>query len=83
MSERITCLVQASQNPDGGFGQHAGAPSDAISTAYALIVLSGHFDPAPAARASRYLLAQQRPDGGITSIPDMLGPRPFPYHVRC
>lgn len=81
MSERITCLVQASQNPDGGFGQHAGAPSDAISTAYALIVLSGHFDPAPAARAARYLLAQQRPDGGITSIPDMLGPRPFPYHV--
>lgn len=81
ISERITCLVQASQNPDGGFGQHAGAPSDAISTAYALIVLSGHFDPAPAARATRYLLAKQRPDGGITSIPDMLGPRPFPYHV--
>lgn len=81
MSRRITGLVQAAQNPDGGFGQHDGAPSDAISTAYALIILADRSSPAPAARATRYLLAQQRPDGSITSVPDMLGPRPFPYHI--
>ncbi|MFI9586342.1 prenyltransferase/squalene oxidase repeat-containing protein [Streptomyces sp. NPDC052236] len=81
MSERITGLVRDSQNADGGFGQQEGTPSDAISTGYALIVLAGQFDPAPAVRATAYLLAQQRPDGSITSVPDMLGPRPFPYHV--
>ncbi|MDW4908543.1 prenyltransferase/squalene oxidase repeat-containing protein [Streptomyces sp. ADMS] len=81
MSGRIVGLVQSAQNADGGFGQQNGAPSDAISTAYALIILAGQLDPAPAARATRYLLAQQRPDGSIISVPDMVGPRPFPYHV--
>jgi squalene-hopene/tetraprenyl-beta-curcumene cyclase/sporulenol synthase len=81
MSGRIARLVQSAQNEDGGFGQQSGAPSDAISTAYALIVLAGQLDPAPAALATRYLLAQQRPDGSIISVPDMVGPRPFPYHV--
>ncbi|MEU0116359.1 prenyltransferase/squalene oxidase repeat-containing protein [Streptomyces bobili] len=81
MSGRITGLVQTAQNADGGFGQQNGAPSDAISTAYALIILAGQSDPAPAVHATRYLLAQQRPDGSIVSVPDMLGPRPFPYHV--
>jgi prenyltransferase beta subunit len=81
MCGRIASLVQSAQNADGGFGQQKGVPSDAISTAYALIILAGQLDPAPAVRATGYLLAQQRPDGSIVSVPDMLGPRPFPYHV--
>ncbi|WP_328375189.1 terpene cyclase/mutase family protein [Streptomyces sp. NBC_00440] len=81
MSSRIAGLVRTTQNADGGFGQQNDAPSDAISTAYALIILAGQPDPAPAARAARHLLTQQRSDGGIVSVPDMLGPRPFPYHV--
>lgn len=81
MSGRIAGLVQSTQNADGGFGQRDGASSDAISTAYALIILAGQRDPAPAAHATGYLLTQQRPDGSIISVPDMLGPRPFPYHV--
>ncbi|TXS42024.1 hypothetical protein EAO72_15390 [Streptomyces sp. or43] len=81
MNRRIIGLVRAAQNEDGGFGQRNGAPSDAISTAYALIILAGQSDPAPAVRATRCLLARQRPDGSIISVPDMLGPRPFPYHV--
>ncbi|WP_405559780.1 prenyltransferase/squalene oxidase repeat-containing protein [Streptomyces sp. NBC_01180] len=81
MSSRIAGLVRITQNADGGFGQQKDAPSDAISTAYALIILAGQPGPAPAARAARYLLTQQRSDGGIVSVPDMLGPRPFPYHV--
>ncbi|MFH8974242.1 prenyltransferase/squalene oxidase repeat-containing protein [Streptomyces sp. NPDC017890] len=81
MSGRIAGLVRAAQNSDGGFGQSHGASSDAISTAYALIILATQPDPAPAARTADYLLTQQRPDGSIVSTPDMLGPRPFPYHV--
>ncbi|MEU2739944.1 prenyltransferase/squalene oxidase repeat-containing protein [Streptomyces sp. NPDC007095] len=81
MSSRIAGLVKSAQNADGGFGQQNGAPSDAISTAYALIILAGQLDSAPAARATRYLLTQQRPDGSIISVPDMLGPRPFTYYV--
>ncbi|WP_121714539.1 prenyltransferase/squalene oxidase repeat-containing protein [Streptomyces sp. E5N91] len=81
MSDRIAGLVQSTQNADGGFGHRDGASSDAISTAYALIILAGQRDPAPAAHATGYLLTQQRPDGSVISIPDMLGPRPFPYHV--
>lgn len=81
MSGRIAHLVQSTQNADGGFGQQTRAPSDAISTAYALIILAGLPDPAPAVRATGYLLARQRADGSIVSVPDMLGPRPFPYHV--
>ncbi|MFI1753415.1 prenyltransferase/squalene oxidase repeat-containing protein [Streptomyces sp. NPDC020571] len=81
MCRRIAGLVHSAQNADGGFGQQNGAPSDAISTAYALIILAGQGDLAPAVRATGYLLAQQRRDGSIISVPDMLGPRPFPYHV--
>jgi hypothetical protein len=81
MCRRIAGLVQSAQNADGGFGQQNGAPSDAISTAYALIILAGQGDLARAVRATGYLLAQQRRDGSIISVPDMLGPRPFPYHV--
>ncbi|SHM37387.1 prenyltransferase/squalene oxidase repeat-containing protein [Actinacidiphila paucisporea] len=81
MHERITSLVCADQRADGGFGQQDGSRSDAISTAYGLIVLAGRPDPAPAARAARHLLSHVRPDGSVDSPPDMVGPRPFPYHV--
>ncbi|MCX4461263.1 terpene cyclase/mutase family protein [Streptomyces sp. NBC_01728] len=83
MNERILSLVLAAQRADGGFGQQEGSQSDAISTSYGLIILTGQGAPAPAARATRYLLAQLHHDsgGGITSPPDILGPRPFPYHV--
>lgn len=81
MRERITSLVCADQRVDGGFGQQDGSRSDAISTAYALMILTGRPDPAPAARAARYLLSHVRPDGSVESPSDMVGPRPFPYHV--
>ncbi|MFI6729126.1 prenyltransferase/squalene oxidase repeat-containing protein [Streptomyces atratus] len=81
MHEQTLSLVRAAQRADGGFGQQDGSPSDAISTSYGLIILTGQADPAPAARATRYLLAQLRPHGGTPSPPDMLGPRPFPYDV--
>ncbi|MFI2780886.1 prenyltransferase/squalene oxidase repeat-containing protein [Streptomyces sp. ALB3] len=81
MHQRITSLVCAAQGDDGGYGQQAVSRSDAISTSYALIILTGCPDPAPAARAARYLLSHVRPDGSVDSPPDMVGPRPFPYHV--
>jgi squalene-hopene/tetraprenyl-beta-curcumene cyclase len=79
---RAAQLVTGSQNPDGGWGQQDGEPSDALSTAYALITLSTQNAPAPAvARGTDYLLAQQRPDGSIPSVPDSIGPRPFGFTV--
>lgn len=81
MRERITSLVRAAQRDDGGFGHQDGSWSDAISTSYALIILAGCPDPAPAARAVRCLLSHVRSDGSVDSPPDMVGPRPFPYHV--
>jgi len=82
MQERIISLVCAAQREDGGFGLQDGSRSDAISTSYALIILAaGCPDPAPAVRAARYLLSHVRADGSVDSPPDMVGPRPFPYHV--
>ncbi|MGI5479292.1 prenyltransferase/squalene oxidase repeat-containing protein [Streptomyces lavendofoliae] len=82
VNERIVGLVRRSQNDDGGWGQQGGDGSDAISTAYGLIVAAGGFhDHRPAARAVRYLISQQGSDGGFDAPPDMLGPRPLPYHV--
>lgn len=81
ITRRATHLVLNSQNPDGGWGHQDGDPSDALSTAYALITLTGHPAHAPAARGTAYLLTQQRPNGSITSIPDSIGPRPFGFHV--
>ncbi|MFJ2189831.1 prenyltransferase/squalene oxidase repeat-containing protein [Kitasatospora sp. NPDC087861] len=78
---RATQLALNSQNSDGGWGQQDGDASDALSTAYALITLTGHPAPAPAARGTAYLLTQQRPDGSISSIPDSIGPRPFGFSV--
>jgi squalene-hopene/tetraprenyl-beta-curcumene cyclase len=78
---RAVRLVANSQNPDGGWGQQDGAPSDALSTAYALITLSTQRTPGPAARGTAYLLTQQRPNGSIAGIPDSIGPRPFGFTV--
>ncbi|MFE7932800.1 prenyltransferase/squalene oxidase repeat-containing protein [Streptomyces sp. NPDC057456] len=78
---RAVRMVANSQNPDGGWGQQDGAPSDALSTAYALITLSTQPTPGPAARGTAYLLSQQSPDGSIASIPDSIGPRPFRFTV--
>jgi squalene-hopene/tetraprenyl-beta-curcumene cyclase len=81
ITQRATRLVLDSQNSDGGWGQQDGDPSDAISTAYALITLSGHHAPGPAVRGAAYLLTRQRPDGSIDSVPDSIGPRPFGFTV--
>ncbi|MEV7013559.1 prenyltransferase/squalene oxidase repeat-containing protein [Streptosporangium sp. NPDC051022] len=81
VTTRALDLVRSRQLPDGGFGQQEGSPSDPISTAYALICLTRQHDHVPAARATRYLLDHQLPDGSVLSVPDMLGPRPFPYTV--
>ncbi|MFF7655722.1 prenyltransferase/squalene oxidase repeat-containing protein [Streptomyces sp. NPDC007983] len=79
--ERIVRLVRSIQNDDGGWGKEDGTPSDAISTAYGLIVAAGLPDHLPAVRAAEYLLSQQHSDGRIDAPPDMVGPRPLPYHV--
>ncbi len=81
MVDRIIGLVLATQNDDGGWGQQEGEPSDAISTAYALIAVCHQDDPRPAARAAGYLLACQREDGGIDSISDSIGPRPLRFTI--
>ncbi|MYV99983.1 hypothetical protein GT354_17170 [Streptomyces sp. SID3343] len=81
--KRALVAVRHGQNADGGWGQQPGDPSDAISTAYALIALCRQEDPQPLVRGVEHLLRAQRPDGGIESIPDMLGTRPFLYAVPC
>jgi squalene-hopene/tetraprenyl-beta-curcumene cyclase/sporulenol synthase len=80
MVERIERTVRETQNADGGWGMQIGDPSDDISTAYGLITLCYGTDPEPVGRALSWLLAQQKADGGYGGPPDMVGPRPFPYH---
>jgi squalene-hopene/tetraprenyl-beta-curcumene cyclase len=81
--KRALLAVRHGQNADGGWGQQPGEPSDAISTAYALIALCRQSDPQPLVRGVEHLLRAQRVDGGIESIPDMLGTRPFLYAIPC
>ncbi|WP_406278806.1 prenyltransferase/squalene oxidase repeat-containing protein [Embleya sp. NBC_00896] len=81
--KRALAAVREGQNADGGWGQQPGDPSDAISTAYALIALCRQSDPRPLVRGVEHLLRAQRPDGGIESVPDMLGTRPFLYVIPC
>ncbi|WP_424637367.1 prenyltransferase/squalene oxidase repeat-containing protein [Embleya sp. AB8] len=81
--KRSLTAVRDGQNADGGWGQQPGDPSDAISTAYALIALCRQADPRPVARGLEHLMHAQRPDGGIDSVPDMLGTRPFLYVIPC
>jgi hypothetical protein len=81
MAGRIDRAVAGTQQADGGWGQQPGEPSDAISTSYALISLCSQRDPQPVARGAAWLLGVQREDGGFDSPPDMVGPRPFSYHI--
>ncbi len=83
MITRSMLYVIREQNSDGGWGQQPGRPSDAISTAYGLIALCARpqQDPMPAVRATEFLIAAQRPDGSIQSVPDTVGPRPFVFAV--
>ena len=81
MAGRALAFVRTHQHPDGGWGQRAGAASDPLSTAYALIALSCQDDPAPAARGFAYLRTRQLPDGRVVSPPDAIGPRPFVYQI--
>jgi prenyltransferase beta subunit len=81
MTDRIMNLVLGGQNGDGGWGPQDGEPSDAISTAYALIAVCRQDDPVPAARAAAYLLGHQREDGSIISAPDSIGPRPLRFTI--
>jgi squalene-hopene/tetraprenyl-beta-curcumene cyclase len=80
MAERIERTVRETQNDDGGWGMQPGDPSDDISTAYGLITLCYGTEPQPVGRAMSWLLARQNADGGYDGPPDMVGPRPFPYH---
>ncbi|MFE6331620.1 prenyltransferase/squalene oxidase repeat-containing protein [Streptomyces sp. NPDC057798] len=74
----MTHLI-ATQHADGGWGQLPDDPSDVLSTAQAVPVLARHGDPLSVSRAVTYLLNQQDPDGGFTSPPDQVGPRPLPF----
>jgi squalene-hopene/tetraprenyl-beta-curcumene cyclase/sporulenol synthase len=78
--ERIERTVRETQNADGGWGMQPGDPSDDISTAYGLITLCYGTERRPVGRAMSWLLAHQNADGGYGGPPDMVGPRPFPYH---
>ncbi|WAS91816.1 prenyltransferase/squalene oxidase repeat-containing protein [Nannocystis punicea] len=87
VGERALRYLLAHQRTDGGWGQAATAPSDALSSAYALAAVSlprfaTVVPPACARRAAAYLLGQQDPrTGAFVSIPDQMGPRPIPYEV--
>ncbi|MBM2623739.1 terpene cyclase/mutase family protein [Actinoplanes sp. LDG1-06] len=81
LAARIERTVGETQNDDGGWGMQPGDASDDISTAYGLIALCYGSDPRPVGRALSWLLARQNPDGGFSGPPDMVGPRPFPYHL--
>jgi squalene-hopene/tetraprenyl-beta-curcumene cyclase/sporulenol synthase len=80
VAERIERTVRETQNADGGWGMQPGDPSDDISTAYGLITLCYGTEAQPIGRAISWLLSHQNADGGYGGLPDMVGPRPFPYH---
>lgn len=73
--------IRSGQNSDGGWGQQPDDPSDALSTSYALIALSRQQDHRAVIRGVDYLLANQREDGGISTVPDSIGPRPFIFTI--
>ncbi|WP_075737647.1 prenyltransferase/squalene oxidase repeat-containing protein [Streptomyces acidiscabies] len=81
MADRIERSARETQNADGGWGMQPGDPSDDISTAYGLITMCHGTESRPVGRAVSWLLAHQNADGGYGGPPDMVGPRPFPYHI--
>ncbi|MFJ8140915.1 FAD-binding protein [Streptomyces sp. NPDC096013] len=76
---RSVARLTQTQHPDGGWGQHPDDPSDVLSTAQAVPVLARHGDPLTLSRAVTCLLRRQDADGGFTSVPDQVGPRPLPF----
>ncbi|GGX80910.1 hypothetical protein GCM10010358_38950 [Streptomyces minutiscleroticus] len=76
---RSVARLVATQHTDGGWGQLPGDPSDVLSTAQAVPVLARHSEQLALGRAVTYLLKQQDTDGGFTSAPDQVGPRPLPF----
>ncbi|MEV3855310.1 prenyltransferase/squalene oxidase repeat-containing protein [Streptomyces sp. NPDC050095] len=71
--------LESAQNPDGGWGHSTGDPSDPISTAHALTASLSSGNAPWRLSGLCYLMNQQDPDGGFTSIPDQAAPRPIPY----
>lgn len=61
---RAAAALHRSQHPDGGWGYHGGVPTDADSTAYALLFLARVDTGAPIAAAADCLLAHQDACGG-------------------
>ncbi|MCX4967251.1 HAD hydrolase-like protein [Streptomyces sp. NBC_00654] len=78
---RASDCLRAGQNDDGGWGHGNGAPSDPISTGYALAALGPDARPDVLHAAATYLIARQRPDGGFDSTPDTVSPRPIPLDL--
>lgn len=81
MADRAMSYVLRAQNDDGGWGLEPGKPSAVVSTAYGLICACYQEDPAPARRATAYLLDACRDRAHIISPPDTIGPRPFVFAV--
>lgn len=71
--------IHTAQNSDGGWGQQPGQPSDVLSTAHAIPPLAHHGIPHSLHRGVSYLLSHQQMDGGFSSPPDQVGPRPLAY----
>ncbi|WP_254711910.1 prenyltransferase/squalene oxidase repeat-containing protein [Streptomyces sp. TRM64462] len=79
--DRAEAYLHQTQNLDGG--QTAGDTSDPISTVHSLSALSVLDGPETRERREQglaHLLSRQRPDGGFTSKPDQVAPRPIPYN---
>lgn len=74
-------IALGTQNPDGGWGQRPGMPSDPISTAYALLA-TRRWRTTPGHREGiGHLLARQQRDGG--SSPRRTRPRRGPSRTTC
>jgi squalene-hopene/tetraprenyl-beta-curcumene cyclase len=71
--------LEATRNPDGGWGHGDGDDSDVLSTARALSFVARFCRSDITHDAVRYLLERQQDNGGFTSIPDQVGPRPFVF----
>lgn len=84
---RALRYLRESQHENGSWGQGAGLPGDALSTAYALASLGLlknwlPVEPARIHRGVHYLLSQQdQVTGSFISVPDLVGPRPIPFDL--
>lgn len=76
--------LEATQNPDGGWGQELGTPSVPSATGLAIAALIDHrpADCKAILRGLTYLLATQRHDGTWPGAPEMFGPRPLISHYQ-